>query len=343
MSVEGKDRPSPSNLSTLISQPSTSRVLPAALASETARLARESNLYLGTSSWKYEGWLGQIYDEQRYLTRGKLSTRRFETECLEEYACTFPTVCVDAGYYRFPSEKYLAGLSAQVPYHFRLSYKVTDEITVKKFPRLDRFGSRAGSENENFLNAPLFIDAFLGPLSPHRRKTGVLIFEFSTFHPTHFPRLRDFLTPLDAFLAQLPTNWQYAVEVRNPNLLRPKYFDILHAHQVAHVFNSWTKMPPVEEQMQMSSAFTTDFLAARLLLRPGRGYQQAVDSFQPYRETKEANPEARAAIKSLIQRSKTSPTPRPSYLFVNNRLEGNSPNTIAAALDLQVDRDVSSR
>ena len=84
----------------------------------------------------------------------------------------------------------------------------------------------------------------------------------------------------------------------------------------------------------MPGAFTADFLAARFLLRPGRAYQQAVDSFQPYAETKEKNEEARTAIKTLIQRSKTSPTPRPSYLFVNNRLEGNSPNTIAAALDL---------
>ena len=334
MSVEGKGSPSSSDLSTLNFQPSTPRALPKALARETSLLARESNLYLGTSSWKYEGWLGQIYDEQRYLTRGKLSTKRFETECLEEYADSFPTVCVDAGYYRFPSEKYLASLCAQVPDHFRLSYKVTDEITVKKFPKLERFGDRAGTDNEHFLNAKLFIDAFLGPLSPHRQKTGVLIFEFSAFYPTHFERLRDFIAALDAFLGQLPTNWQYGVEVRNTKLLRAEYFDVLHAHNVAHVFNSWTKMPPVAEQMAMPGAFTADFFAARFLLRPGRAYQQAVDSFQPYGETKEKNEEARAALRSLIKRSVTHPTARPSYAFINNRLEGNSPNTIAAALNL---------
>ena len=324
-------------------QPSTSRALPKALARETSLLARESNLYLGTSSWKYEGWLGQIYDEQRYLTRGKLSTKRFETECLEEYAEIFPSVCVDAGYYRFPSEKYLANLCAQVPDGFRLSYKVTDEITVKKFPKLERFGDRAGTDNEHFLNAKLFLDAFLGPLSPHRAKTGVLIFEFSSFYPTHFARLRDFIAALDVFLGQLPANWQYGVEVRNANLLRAEYFDVLRAHHVAHIFNSWTKMPPVDEQMAMPGAFTADFFAARFLLRPGRAYQQAVDHFQPYSETKEKNPEARAAIKALIKRGTAAPTPRPSYVFVNNRLEGNSPNTIAAALNLPVDRDVPSR
>ena len=334
MRVEGTGNPSSDSLPNLSLQPSASREFPAGLARETSLLARESNLYLGTSSWKYEGWLGQIYDEQRYVTRGKLSTRRFETECLEEYAEVFPSVCVDAGYYRFPSEKYLANLGAQVPEGFRLCYKVTDEITVKKFPKLERFGDRAGTDNEHFLNAKLFIDAFLGPLSPHRKKTGVLIFEFSAFYPIHFARLRDFIAALDEFLGQLPADWQYGVEVRNAKLLRPEYFDVLRAHNVSHVFNSWTRMPPVEEQMAMPGAFTADFFAARFLLRPGRAYEQAVKEFQPYTETKEKNMEARAALRSLIQHSVTRPTARPSYTFVNNRLEGNSPNTIAAALNL---------
>jgi uncharacterized protein YecE (DUF72 family) len=164
----------------------------------------------------------------------------------------------------------------------------------------------------------------------------VLIFEFSAFYPAHFERLRDFIAVLDHFLGRLPADWQYGVEVRNAKLLRAEYFDVLRAHNVAHVFNSWTKMPPVDEQMAMPGAFTADFFAARFLLRPGRAYQQAVDSFQPYGETKEKNEEARAALRSLIKRSVTHPTARHSYAFVNNRLEGNSPNTIAAALDIKM-------
>ena len=329
MRGEEKDRsPSPSPSLFNPQPPATP-----ALARATSRLACDSNLYLGTSSWKYEGWLGQVYDTGRYLTRGKFSRKRFESDCLVEYAEVFPAVCVDAGYYRFPPEKYIAGLCARVPDEFRLCYKVTDEITVKKFPALDRFGDRAGSDNAHFLDAPLFIDAFLGPLSPHRAKTGVLIFEFSTFHPSHFARLRNFIAALDAFLAQLPSGWQYGVEVRNAGLLRPEYFGVLRAHGVAHVFNNWTRMPPVAEQMAMPGAFTTDFHAARFLLRPGRSYRQAVEKFRPYSETREPDPGARAALRSLIGRSTAHPTKRPSYAFVNNRLEGNSPNTIAAALD----------
>lgn len=39
----------------------------------------------------------------------------------------------------------------------------TDAITIKKFPKLDRFGEQAVKPNENFLNADLFAKAFLKP------------------------------------------------------------------------------------------------------------------------------------------------------------------------------------
>ncbi|MCD6051846.1 MAG: hypothetical protein K0Q55_3255, partial [Verrucomicrobia bacterium] len=44
-----------------------------------------SGVYVGTSSWKYAGWIGQLYDEQRYVYRGKFAESRFERNCLAEY------------------------------------------------------------------------------------------------------------------------------------------------------------------------------------------------------------------------------------------------------------------
>src|SRR2546430_1609697 len=128
----------------------------------------DRGVFIGTSSWKYPGWCGQIYDEQRYLTRDKFSESKFNRECLAEYAQTFSTVCVDAGYYKFPSASYIAGLCEQVPEGFQFAFKVTDEITIKKFPNLPRFGERAGTQNSNFLDADLFHRLFLNPCDPHR-------------------------------------------------------------------------------------------------------------------------------------------------------------------------------
>jgi uncharacterized protein YecE (DUF72 family) len=121
---------------------------------ESVGMLADRDIYVGTSSWKYEGWLGQLYDPARYQYRGKLAKTRFESGCLEEYAETFKTVCVDAGFYRFPEERYIEKLAGQVPDGFRLSFKVTEEITVKHFPKHARYGRRAGIENINSRHTP---------------------------------------------------------------------------------------------------------------------------------------------------------------------------------------------
>ncbi len=79
--------------------------LAAALRPKLAALADE-RIYLGTSSWKYEGWMGQIYTPEKYVTRGRFSQKKFEAECLAEYAETFPVVCGDFSFYQFPSQAY---------------------------------------------------------------------------------------------------------------------------------------------------------------------------------------------------------------------------------------------
>ena len=310
-------------------------LFPASLPPLRARLSRiaavlaADGIFIGTSSWKYAGWRGRLYDEQRYCYRGKFAETRFERDCLAEYAEVFKTVCVDAAYYQFPSAKYLEGLVSKVPADFRFGFKVTDDITLKRFTNLPRFGIQAGKPNEHFLDADLFIRAFLKPCEPFRQHIGLLMFEFSRFYPTDYAHGREFITDLDRFLGQLPASWNYGVELRNKDWLQPEYFEVLRRHGVVHVFNNWSMMPSVSEQMQLAGSETSDrLLAARFLLKPGRSYEEAVKEFSPYNGVKEVNAEARAAGKSLIQRAQQQS--KQAFIFVNNRLEGNALETIAA-------------
>jgi len=294
----------------------------------------ERGVLLGTSSWKYAGWRGMLYDESRYLWRDKVAESRFEKNCLSEYAEVFKTVCVDAAYYTFPSLKYLAGLASQVPTGFQFGFKVTDAITLKKFPNLPRFGQRAGKPNEQFLDAEAFERGFLKPCESIRSHVGILMFEFSRFYSTDFEHGRDFVSVLDSFLSKLPKGWPYGIEMRNKNWLKPEYFDCLARHGVTHVYNSWTEMPPVAEQMALPGSETNpELVAARFLLKPGRKYEEAVKSFQPYDKTKEVNDDARNAGAALISAGKKS-LKRKTFIFVNNRLEGNALETIKAMLDI---------
>jgi len=302
----------------------------AGLHDKLAQLASEQ-IYIGTSSWKYEGWIGQIYSRERYVVRGRFSEKRFQEECLNEYAATFPIVCGDFSFYQFPSEKFWQRLFASAPPTLKYAFKVPEEVTVKVFPKHPRYGPRAGEDNQTFLNAALFQSAFLDLLRPYRDQVAVLIFEFGSFSRHSFPDAGEFLRLLEPFVASLPRDFRYAVEIRNPDFLRHEYFHCLASHGVAHVLNAWTRMPALQIQMRLPEVYTAGFTVSRALLRQGRPYEQAVATFSPYQHVQDPNPEARRALRELIARARQRH--EPSYIFVNNRLEGNAPQTIEAIVE----------
>ncbi len=295
----------------------------ASLAKRLRDFARDG-IWIGTSSWKYPGWLDQIYTRERYLTRGRFSQKRFEAECIAEFAATFPIVCGDFSFYQFPAPEFWQKLFSTAPPQLQFALKVPEEVTVEVFPRHARYGPRAGLANPSFLNAEMLKALFLEPLEPYRSRIPVLIFEFGA---RNVP-VAEFLRALDPFLEALPDSFRYSVEVRNRDYLAPRYFDTLKAHGVAHVLNAWTKMPTLSEQIAIPEAFPAPFTVVRALLRAGRPYEQAVEKFSPYSEVRDENPEAREALRRVIERMKEER--KAAYIFVNNRLEGNAPATIQA-------------
>ena len=283
--------------------------------------------------------MNQLYTPSRYEYRGKVAKTRFERDCLKEYAEVFKTVCVDAAYYDFPRVEYLQKLSDAVPDDFRFGFKVTDAITVKKFPNMARFGAKAGQPNPNFLNAELFTAAFLRPCESIRSKIGVLMFEFSRFWPSDYEHGRDFVKDLDGFLGKLPMDWPYAVEMRNKHWLTGEYFDCLGRHGVTHVFNSWDAMPSVSQQMALPGSRTNaKLIAARFLLKPGRKYEDAVKTFHPYNALKHPYSDGREAGKALIHGGKNAGDGRKTFIYINNRLEGNALETINEMILQEADR-----
>jgi len=298
-----------------------------ALAARLKDLATR-HIYIGGSSWKYEGWLGQIYSRGNYLVRGRFSQKLFNDTCLREYAQTFPTVCGDFAFYQFPSEEFWRRLFLQTPAGFRFAFKVPEQITCRVYPAHARYGSQAGAENESFLDADLLKESFLRPLAPYRDRTALLIFEFGAFSKKNFANASEFIERLDPFLAKLPPEFRYAVEIRNPDFLERDYFHSLRGHNVAHVFNAWSRMPELRHQMALPESFTANFIVSRALLRQGRSYEEAVQVFSPYTEVKDPNPAVRTSLREMIRIAQDKQTT--AFLFVNNRLEGNAPATIIA-------------
>lgn len=287
------------------------------------------NIRFGTSSWKYEGWKGSVY------RRDYRSKKAFEASCLEEYAAFpwFRAVGLDATFYRPPSTDQLERFASQTPPGFQWLAKVWDRVTVPRYGRSRRYGDRAGKDNPDFLDPVLFQDLFLAPfLGPEvRPRTGPFLFQFQSLGSPGAASVAAFLDRLDAFLGALPTDHRYGIEVRSPEVLTRRYFEVLNDHGASHCFNHWSRMPALVDQMRAAAAaggLRADWYLCRLLTPRGVDYEASVERFAPYDRLQQPQPEMRRDVLRLARRALERDAD--AWILVNNRSEGNSPSTIDA-------------
>jgi uncharacterized protein YecE (DUF72 family) len=288
-----------------------------------ARLPPE--VRFGTSSWNYPGWRGLVYARE-YEGRGA------SARMLEEYSAfpLFRTVGIDSSFYAPPTQAVLESYAGNLSPGFECVSKVWNQLTVHTFSKAQD-KARAGQVNPDFLNPDVFLEAVYEPYQRHfREHAGPFVFEFQTIGRRSGMTAEAFASRLDEFFGALPREGRYAVELRNPEFLTPMYFAVLREHGVAHVFNSWTRMPAIGEQLDLPGVLSGPFIVARALLQPGRTYDEAVDAFAPYDRILDPSPPLRRDLVRLIETAVR--TRIPAYLLVNNRAEGSAPHTIAEVL-----------
>ena len=157
------------------------------------------NIRIGTSGYNYPEWKGTFYP-------GDLPTAKM----LPYYAARFPTVEINATFYRMPTPKTVAGWAAATPESFVLALKAPQRIT--HFARLRN------------VDDPLrfFCDAArtLGP------KLGPLLFQL----PPNFKKDTDRLAET---LFQLPPDLRCAWEFRHDSWLADDVYDLLRRRNAA--------------------------------------------------------------------------------------------------------------
>ena len=284
----------------------------------------------GTSTWTYEGWQGQVY-KRTYSKTG------FARECLGEFCQylykghpLFRTVGNDATFYRPPTGNQLTRYLSLIPEDFEMCFKVWEVLTIPKYANHLRYGIRAGQENPNFLNAKAFNQHVLQPYrdANFQKHTGPFLFEFQR----HGMSTHEFVERLDAFFAQLPKDFPYAVEIRNPDVLGTAYRGMLQRHGVAHVYNHWCFMPDLSEQHQRLTTFTAPFTVLRLLTPLKLTYEAAKQRAMPYNKIVGELPKMRAQTVDLVKKAVGQKVR--AYVLVNNRSEGNAPLTVQALVEM---------
>jgi uncharacterized protein YecE (DUF72 family) len=280
-------------------------------------------LRFGASSWTYPGWKGSIY------RRDYGSEKAFRETCLVEYAAHpwFGCVGIDSSFYRPPSAQTVDRYVAQTPSAFRWLPKVWEQITIRTFgsDRVPR-GFRPGDPNPAFLDPEVFAREVLPSWD------RPLLFQFASLgrHPSA-STIDEFCKHFDWFLGRIPRSQNYAVEIRTPALLHPWWFDLLHHHGVAHVFNHWDGMPPLSVQRDVAAAAKNPpppFRVVRLLTPLSTTYTASVEQFMPYDRLRAVQPACREDTVSLVVDALANRME--TFVIANNRLEGHSPTTVEA-------------
>ena len=309
-------------------------------------------LRFGCCSWTFRGW------EQVYR-REYSSDKMFHRHALVEYAAfpMFRSVEIDSTYYAPPEVQALrsyahdiregvpgapvgdsAAASQIEPPDFNCALKVWSELTTVVFPRHRRFGARAGMRNPHFLDPSRFADTFVGPIEDANfGPLGPLIVEIPPI-PRGAIDTHLIATALARFLAQAPSGYRYAIEVRNPELLTERHFAILRDYGAAHVYTFHARMPPIAEQLKRCTVTEAPLAVCRLMLPPGASYQEQKDRFKPFSTIQEPQRAMRSDVVRLIREASMAEIP--TYVYCNNKAEGCSPATaIAIARQLISDDD----
>lgn len=156
-------------------------------------------ILVGTSGYNYPEWKGSFYPQD--LPAAKM---------LPFYAERFPSVEINATFYRMPTPKTVAGWAGQVPSTFRFTLKANRRITHDK--RLKDVGDS--------------VDFFVKTARELGPQLGALLFQTP-------PNLTCDLDRFDAFLATVPDGVQAAFEFRHDSWLDEEVYARLRARNFA--------------------------------------------------------------------------------------------------------------
>jgi uncharacterized protein YecE (DUF72 family) len=156
-------------------------------------------IHIGTSGWHYGHWRGPFYPDD-------LGAPQF----LSYYAARFATVEINNSFYQLPSPRALEIWRDTVPPDFVFAVKASRFIT-----------------HMNKLRAPeRSLPPFFNRIALLGEKLGPILFQLP-------PRWRFNAVRLAAFLAVLPADYRYTLELRDQSWINDQALDLLARHGAA--------------------------------------------------------------------------------------------------------------
>jgi uncharacterized protein YecE (DUF72 family) len=169
-----------------------------------------ARVLVGTSGWVYDHWRGVLYPPG-------LPQRLW----LARYASEFPSVELNATFYRLPRPEAVERWRAGTPAGFRFAAKGSRYLTHRKRLREPEAG----------------LGRYFEPVARLREKLAVVLWQLP-------PRWRANPERLDAFLSALPRRFRHVVEFRDASWYDEAVCAVLDRHGAAFCEHDLVPRPP---------------------------------------------------------------------------------------------------
>jgi uncharacterized protein YecE (DUF72 family) len=165
-------------------------------------------IYIGTSGWEYKEWANDFY-------AGVKAKERFAF-----YTGQFPTVEINATFYRLPSLSAVHGWRDRAPAGFVFAVK----------------GSRFITHIKRLKNLQNSVNKYFRRIRPLKERIGPVLWQLPPNFKKDISRLKD-------LFRRLPDGYSHALEFRHPSWFDAETTALLRDHNAALVSVSSMKMP----------------------------------------------------------------------------------------------------
>ena len=257
-------------------------------------------IFMGTASDRYAGWMDQIYTRTRYKDRitrrtKKVGRANFQEETLSvesvtEYFEHFSVLEIDYTFYSLlldpdgqPAKNFhvLKTYAQNISEKDRVVLKVPQAISAQKI----RHG-KSFVVNANYLDPEIFTKQFYQPATDILGASlAGMIFEQEYQRKNERKPVQDLATEFDRFFDAIPNDTRYHVELRTGAYLSPPVFAIFEKHGIGQVLSHWTWLPRLKNQL--ATAEGKNFNAGRhriirLMTPHGMRYEDAYARAFPF-------------------------------------------------------------
>jgi uncharacterized protein YecE (DUF72 family) len=202
-------------------------------------------VWIGTSGWVYKHWDKSFYPSDWPKPHQFLF-----------YAQHFPTVEINATFYRLPGESMVEGWREKAPDGFVYAVK----------------GSRFITHIKRLKDPPPALEKYFDRIAPLGEHIGPILWQL----PPNFERKPENEERVQIFLETLPGRYRHALEFRHPSWIVPETMTALRRFNVANVWLSSSRMP-------MDFTETADFVYLRFHgLEAGAAHDYSDDELEPW-------------------------------------------------------------